>query len=58
MAETSKKSSSALIAAAWVVVVVPAIWGLTFTVQNAMKIFARPAAAVPAPAQTVPPGPR
>lgn len=58
MAETSKKSSSALIAAAWVVVVVPAIWGLTFTVQNAMKIFARPAAAAPAPVQTVPPGSR
>lgn len=43
MAESVKKSSPALVAAAWIVVVVPAVWGLTFTVQNAFKIFSRPA---------------
>ena len=53
MAEQVKKSSPVLIAAAWLLVILPAGWGLTYTVQNAMKIFtaARPAAAsTPAPA--------
>ncbi len=36
-----KKSSPAAIALAWIIVVIPAAWGLTFTVQNALKIFAR-----------------
>lgn len=48
--EVTRKSSPALIAAAWIVVILPALWGLTFTVQNAMKIFVRPAPAVTAPA--------
>jgi K+ transporter len=39
-----KKSSPVLIAAAWVIVVLPTLWGLNYTVQNAMKIFAKPAA--------------
>ena len=40
MADTSiKKSSGALIAAAWLLVVVPTGWGLTYTVQNALKLF-------------------
>jgi len=36
---TAKKSSPALIAAAWLIVLAPTAWGLTFTVQNALKIF-------------------
>lgn len=43
-----RKSSPLLIAAAWLVVVAPTAWGLTYTVKNALKIFgnAAPAAAV------------
>jgi hypothetical protein len=50
MAEaTHKKSSPALILAAWLVVVLPTTWGLTYTVQNALKIFtARGTVAPPA----------
>jgi hypothetical protein len=40
MAEhTATKSSPLLIALAWLIVTVPAAWGLTHTVQSAMKIF-------------------
>ena len=39
-----QKSSPALIAAAWLLVLLPTGWGLTYTVQNALKLFA------PAPA--------
>ena len=42
-----RKSSPLLIAVAWLIVVAPAAWGLTHTVQNAMKIFAQPAAKAP-----------
>ena len=45
MAETEKKSSPILIAAAWAVVILPTAWGLNFTVQNALKLFVRPAPA-------------
>ena len=46
-----KPSSALLIAAAWIVVILPAAWGLNFTVQNALKLFtAAPAATVPAAA--------
>jgi hypothetical protein len=48
-----KKSSPILIALAWAIVVIPTLWGLNFTVQNAMKIFAKPAAAT-APAKSAP----
>ena len=34
-----KKSSVLLIAAAWLLVAVPAGWGLSYTIQNAMKLF-------------------
>jgi MFS family permease len=34
-----KRASPALIAVAWVIVLVPAAWGLTYTTQNALKIF-------------------
>ncbi|WP_174240957.1 hypothetical protein [Granulicella sp. S190] len=46
MAEsTTKKSSPLLIAAAWIVVIIPTAWGLDYTVKNALKIFAKPTAA-------------
>ncbi|MCU1248820.1 MAG: hypothetical protein JWQ49_1849 [Edaphobacter sp.] len=51
MAQSSsvKKSSPLLIAAAWIIVIVPTAWGLKYTVQNAMKLFtSTPAAAAPA----------
>ncbi len=48
--ETAKPTSPLLIAAAWLVVILPAGWGLRYTVQNALKIFAQPSAgASPAP---------
>ena len=47
MADEMKKSSPALIAAAWLLVLLPTGWGLTYTVQNALKLFRpAPAAAV------------
>jgi hypothetical protein len=42
----AKKSSPLLIAAAWAVVVLPTAWGLNYTIQNALKIFTRPAATI------------
>ncbi len=38
-AETNKTSSPALIALAWLVVCIPAAWGVYNTVLNAMKLF-------------------
>ena len=38
---TSRPSSPLLIAAAWAIVVLPTAWGLNYTVQNALKIFAK-----------------
>ena len=49
-AVSGKKSSPVLIAAAWAIVVLPTLWGLNYTVQNALKIFAKPVASVSAPA--------
>jgi hypothetical protein len=51
MAESTnvKKSSSLLIAAAWVIVIVPTAWGLNYTVKNAMKLFTSSAPAAAAP---------
>jgi hypothetical protein len=45
-----KKSSPLLIAAAWIIVIVPTAWGLNYTVKNAMKLFtsSTPAASAPA----------
>lgn len=34
-----KKSSSAAVAFAWLVVTIPAAWGVYNTVLNAMKLF-------------------
>ncbi|MBB5327746.1 MFS transporter small subunit [Tunturiibacter gelidiferens] len=40
MADSSiKKSSPLLIAAAWIIVIIPTAWGLEYTVKNALKIF-------------------
>lgn len=46
----ARTSSPALIALAWAIVVVPTAWGLSYTIQNAMKIFTAPAPAATAPA--------
>ena len=44
-----KASSPLLIAVAWLIVILPTGWGLTYTVQNALKIFTKgTAAAAPA----------
>jgi hypothetical protein len=49
MAEHSAgKSKPFLIAVVWAVVVVPAAWGVTHTVQSALKIFAAPASSTTA----------
>lgn len=47
-----KRSSSAALALAWGVVVLPALWGLTYTVENALKLFrnSAPAASASPPA--------
>lgn len=51
MAQTNESTSSPLlIAAAWLIVVVPACWGLTYTVQNALKIFNSAPVSISAPA--------
>lgn len=44
-----KKSSPVLIAAAWLIVLAPTAWGLTFTVQNALKLFTATAPATGLP---------
>jgi hypothetical protein len=41
----AKKSSPLLIAVAWAIVVLPTAWGLNYTIQNALKILAKPPAA-------------
>ena len=50
--ETMKKSSPVLIGAAWLLVLIPAGWGLTYTVQNAKKLFTAAPAPAPVPAAT------
>jgi len=60
MTEETKSSSPLLVALAWAIVVLPAGWGLKYTVQNAAKLFTAPAAsaapssAPSAPASSVP----
>lgn len=51
---TTRQTSPLLIAAAWIVVILPASWGLRYTIQNALKLFTTPAAATPAPAAGTP----
>lgn len=48
--DTHKRTSPLLIAAAWAVVILPAGWGLRYTVGNALKIFAKTDAAATTPA--------
>jgi hypothetical protein len=36
---TIKKSSPLVIAGAWLFVLLPTLWGLSYTVKNAMMIF-------------------
>ncbi len=47
-ASQGKKSSPLLIAGAWIIVILPTLWGLNYTFQNALKIFAKPAPPVAA----------
>jgi hypothetical protein len=49
--EPVKTSSPLLIAAAWIIVIVPTAWGLNYTVRNAMKLFTNSTPAVTAPAK-------
>ena len=49
MPEPAKRSSPLLIAAAWLVVIIPACWGLSYTIKNAAKLFVRPDAPAAAP---------
>lgn len=51
MTDERKKSSPALIAVAWLVVLLPLGWGFNFTLQNAVKLFTN-TGAVAAPAAT------
>ena len=51
MADTEKKSSPILIAAAWAIVILPTAWGLNYTVKNAMKLFTSSSPATVAPAK-------
>lgn len=46
---TSPKSSPAALGLAWAIVVLPTLWGLTYTVENALKLFRNPAPAITAP---------
>ena len=46
-ATENKPSSPLLIAAAWLIVLLPTAWGFNYTVRNAIKIFT-PAPAAPA----------
>ncbi len=55
---TTRQTSPLLIAAAWIVVILPASWGLRYTVQNALKLFTAPAAtAAPAAGTPAQPSP-
>jgi hypothetical protein len=53
MAESTdvKKSSPLLIAAAWLIVIIPTAWGLDYTVKNALKIFTTSPPTTAAPAK-------
>jgi hypothetical protein len=48
MSENTKKSSPAMILAAWVLVGVPLAWGVYNTVLNSMRLFQAPAVSLPA----------
>jgi hypothetical protein len=48
----TKKSSAGLILGAWILISLPAGWGVYNTVLNSMKLFRKQPAAVTAPAAT------
>jgi hypothetical protein len=50
----TKKSSPAMILAAWVLVGVPLAWGVYNTLLNSMKLFQAPAASTATPASGAP----
>lgn len=43
------RPTSAALALTWAVVVLPALWGLTYTVENVLKLFRNSAPAAVAP---------
>ena len=45
------KSSPLLVAVAWLIVIAPTAWGLTHTVQSALKLFTASGAAPAPPAK-------
>ena len=49
---TPPKSQTLLVAIAWLIVILPTAWGLSYTVKNAMKLFH------PQPAVTASPSPQ
>lgn len=42
-------SSPATLGLAWAIVVLPTLWGLTYTVENALKLFRNTAPPITAP---------
>jgi hypothetical protein len=54
MIEDTKKSSAAMILAAWVLVGVPLTWGVYNTLLNSMKLFQAPATPAAATANGAP----
>ena len=50
----TKKSSPAMILAAWVLVGVPLAWGVYNTLLNSMKLFQAPATSTATPASGAP----
>ena len=45
---TEQRSAPASLAATWLLVLLPTLWGLSYTVRNALKLF------TPQPAATAP----
>ncbi len=37
--ENTRRSSPAALGLTWAIVVLPTLWGLTYTVENALKLF-------------------
>ena len=54
MSEDTKKSSTAAILLAWVLVGVPLSWGVYNTLLNSMKLFQAPSNTIAAPAKGAP----
>jgi hypothetical protein len=53
MAENTKKSSTAMILLAWLIVGIPLGWGVYNTLLNSMKLFTAQTAPVASPASQV-----